>query len=252
MAERAVAIVTGADSGIGKATAVELARAGHDLGLTWHADEEGIEGTAEEARALGAKVELRPVDLSDLPAAGDVVDDLADALGRLDVLVNNAGTGVDSPFLEQGYDELRQVLAVDLEAPFVLGQRAARRMVDQGTGGAIVNVTSVHEHVPLPNASAYCAAKGGLGLLTKMMALELAEHRIRVNSLAPGEIATPMTGQHDVDPAEQDRPGIPWGRPGSAYEMAATVAFLVSEGASYITGASLVADGGLTLMAAVR
>ena len=84
------------------------------------------------------------------------------------------------------------------------------------------------------------------------MALELAEHRIRVNSLAPGEIATPMTGQHDVDPAEQDKPGIPWGRPGSAYEMAATVAFLVSESASYITGASLVADGGLTLMAAVR
>ncbi|HYF46589.1 MAG TPA: SDR family oxidoreductase [Acidimicrobiales bacterium] len=252
MAERRVAIVTGADSGIGKATAVELARAGHDLGLTWHADEEGIEGTAEECRALGAKVELRQVDLADVPAAGDVVDDLADALGRLDALVNNAGTGVDTPFLEQDFDDVRHVLAVDLEAPFVLGQRAARRMVEQGTGGVIVNVTSVHEHVPLPGATAYCMAKGGLGLLTKSMALELAEHGIRVVSLAPGEISTPMTGQHDVDPAEEDRPGIPWGRPGSAYEMAATVAFLVSEGATYITGASIVADGGLTLMAAVR
>src|SRR5215213_8310289 len=107
MAERAVAIVTGADSGIGKATAVELARAGHDLGLTWHEDEEGIEGAAEECRALGARVELRPVDLTDLPEGADVVDDLAEELGRLDVLVNNAGTGVDAPFLEQGFDDLR-------------------------------------------------------------------------------------------------------------------------------------------------
>ena len=251
MAERPVAIVTGADSGIGRATAVELAR-DHDLGLTWHTDEEGIEGAAEEARALGATVEVRQVDLADLPGAADVVDDLADALGRVDVLVNDAGTGVDAPFLEQGYDELRRVLAVDLEAPFELGRRAAHRMVQQGTGGAIVNVTSVHEHVPLPGAAAYCAAKVGLGLLTKVMALELAEHRIRVNAVAPGEIATPMTGQHDVDPADQDRPGIPWGRPGSAHEIAATIAFLASERASYLTGSSVVADGGLTLMAAVR
>src|SRR6059058_5856481 len=94
----------------------------------------------------------------------------------------------------------RHTLAVDLDGPFLCAQRAARRMVAQGSGGRIVNVTSVHEHVPLRGSAAYCAAKGGLGMLTKVMALELAEHRITVNSVAPGEIATPMTGNEDVDP----------------------------------------------------
>jgi NAD(P)-dependent dehydrogenase (short-subunit alcohol dehydrogenase family) len=249
--ERA-AIVTGADSGIGKATAVALAGAGYDVGITWHTDDTGIEQTAAEIRDRGRRAEVRRVELADLPAAADVVDDLAEALGGLHVLVNNAGTGASAPFLEHGFDELRHVLAVDLEAPFVLGQRAARRMVAAGEAGSIINVTSVHEHIPLPRSAAYCAAKGGLGLLTKVMALELAEHRIRVNAVAPGEIATPMTGQHDIDPRTVHRPGIPWNRPGDAREIAAVVAFLASDAASYITGASIVADGGLTLMAAVR
>jgi NAD(P)-dependent dehydrogenase (short-subunit alcohol dehydrogenase family) len=252
MDSQRIAIVTGADSGIGKATAVELARAGYDLGITWHSDHDGIEGTADEIHSAGRRVEVRQVDLTELPACASLVDDLADALGGLDVLVNNAGTGVSTGFLEQSFDDLRHVLAVDLEAPFVLGQRAAQRMVASGTAGSIVNVTSVHEHVPLPGSAAYCAAKGGLGLLTKVMALELAEHRIRVNAVAPGEISTPMTGQHDVDPADQDRPGIPWQRPGDAHEIARTVVFLAGDDASYVTGASLVADGGLVLMAAVR
>lgn len=247
-----IAIVTGSDSGIGKATAVALAGAGHDVGITWHTDREGAEGTAEEVRALGRRAEVRQVDLSDPEQAAKLVDELADALGGIHVLVNDAGTGASSPFLDQTVDDLRHVLAVDLEAPFLLAQAAARRMIADGVRGSIVNVTSVHEHVPLPGAAAYCAAKGGLGLLTKVMALELAEHDIRVNSVAPGEIATPMTGQHDVDPASQHRPRIPWGRPGDAHEIAATIAFLASDAASYVTGASLVADGGLTLMAAVR
>jgi NAD(P)-dependent dehydrogenase (short-subunit alcohol dehydrogenase family) len=246
------AIVTGADSGIGKATAVGLARAGHDVGITWQTDEAGIEDTAVEIRDLGRRAEIRRIDLAELPGAADVVDDLADTLGGLHVLVNNAGTGASSPFLDHGLGDFRHVLTVDLEAPFALGQRAARRMVADGVAGSIVNVTSVHEHIPLEGSAAYCAAKGGLGLLTKVMALELAEHRIRVNAVAPGEIATPMTGQHDVDPHTVERPGIPWKRPGDAHEIAAVVAFLASDAASYITGASIVADGGLTLMAAMR
>jgi len=108
----------------------------------------------------------------------------------------------------------------------------------------------VHEHVPLRGAAAYCAAKGGLGLLTKVMALELAEHGIAVNAVAPGEITTPMTGAADVDPSGEERPGIPLGRPGDAREIAAAIAFLASAEASYVTGASLVADGGMLLMAA--
>ena len=247
-----VAIVTGSDSGIGKATAVALARAGYDVGVTWHRDEPNAADTADQVRAAGRHAEMRELDLHRLPQAADVVDELMDALGGIDVFVNNAGTGENAPFLELTWEQWRHDLEVDLDGAFLCAQRAARRMVSQGRGGRIVNVTSVHEHVPLSGSSAYCAGKGGLGLLTKVMALELAEHGITVNSVAPGEISTPMTGQEDVDPRTQERPGIPAGRPGDANEVASLIAYLASEGAQYITGASLVIDGGLLLMAAER
>ncbi|MDQ3898567.1 MAG: SDR family oxidoreductase [Actinomycetota bacterium] len=247
-----VAIVTGSDSGIGKATAVALAEAGYDVGITWHSDDAGAKGTAEEVAALGRRAEVRRLDLTELPASAGVVDELGDVLGGLDVLVNNAGVGISEPFLEQRLDSWRQVLDVDLTGPMLLAQRAARRMVAAGRGGRIVNVTSVHEHVPLEGSSAYCAAKGGLGLLTKVMALELAEHGILVNAVAPGEVSTPMTGQHDVDPETEERPGIPLGRPGHTREIAAAIVHLASPEASYTTGASFVIDGGLLLMAAQR
>ena len=246
-----VAIVTGSDSGIGKATAVRLAADGFDVGITWHRDEAGATSTAEEVTAHDRRAELRQLDLEHLPAAADVVDELAQALGGLDVFVNNAGTGASAPFLDQGWDDWRRALGVDLDGPFLCAQRAARRMVEAGQGGRIVNVTSVHEHVPLEGSSAYCAAKGGLGLLTKVMALELATYGITVNAVAPGEISTPMTGQHDVDPAGQDRANIPLGRPGDAHEVAALIGWLASPEASYVTGSSYVIDGGLLLMAAV-
>jgi NAD(P)-dependent dehydrogenase (short-subunit alcohol dehydrogenase family) len=247
-----VAVVTGGDSGIGKATAVALAQHGHDLGITWHSDETGARGTAAEVADAGRRCELVQVDLAEREAPGRVVEELATRLGGLDVLVNNAGTGSSAACLDLELEEWEHVLAVDLTAPFLAAQRAAQLMVDGGAGGRIINVTSVHEHVPLPGSSAYCAAKGGLGLLTKVMALELAEHGITVNAVAPGEIATPMTGAHDEDPRSISRTGIPAGRPGHAREIAAAVAFLASPEASYLTGTSVVVDGGLLLMAAVR
>jgi NAD(P)-dependent dehydrogenase (short-subunit alcohol dehydrogenase family) len=245
------AIITGSDSGIGQATAVALARAGFDIGVTWHADEEGAGETARAVEAAGRRAEVGHLDLASLPEAADRVDELADALGGLDVLVNNAGTSRSDPFLDLSLDDWRHTLDVDLTGAFLCAQRAARRMVAAGRGGRIVNVTSVHEHIPLRGASAYCAAKGGLGLLTKVMALELAEHGITVNAVAPGEIATPMTGAEDVDPRTIERPAIPAGRPGDANEVAATIAYLASPEAAYVTGASVVVDGGLLLMAAI-
>lgn len=244
------AIITGAESGIGKATAVALAQAGYDVGITWHRDEAGARGAADEVRAAGRDAALEYHDLTELPAAADAIEVLADRLGGVDVLVNNAGAGGGTPFLELPLDEWRRVLDVDLTGAFLCAQRAARRMVQAGAGGRIINITSVHEHVPLPGEAAYCAAKGGLGLLTKSMALELADHGILVNAIAPGEISTPMTRQHDVDPHTQHRPGIPLGRPGAAREIAEAVVYLAS--ATYVTGASFVVDGGLLLMAAVR
>ena len=124
-------------------------------------------------------------------------------------------------------------------------------MVAQQRGGRIVNVTSVHEHVPLPESAAYVTAKHGLGGLTKQMAFELAEHGITVNSVAPGEIATPMTENEDVDPHGEGRPGVPLGRPGDAREVGELIAWLASAESSYVTGASYVIDGGMLLMSAM-
>jgi NAD(P)-dependent dehydrogenase (short-subunit alcohol dehydrogenase family) len=245
-----VAIVTGSDSGIGRASATLLARQGWDVGITWHEDEEGARETADEVRAQGRRAEVCQLDLTQLDQVQDVIGSLAEALGGVNALVNNAGTGASTPFLEMELDEWRRVVDTDLTGAYLAAQEAARRMVDAGEGGRIVNVTSVHEHVPKSGSSAYCAAKGGLGLLTKVMALELAEHGIMVNAVAPGEIATPMTRQEDEDVTTEDRPAIPLGRPGDAREIGAVVAFLCSAEASYATGSSFVIDGGMLLMAA--
>ncbi|WP_338784838.1 SDR family oxidoreductase [Streptomyces sp. DG1A-41] len=243
-----VAVITGSDSGIGRATAVRLARAGMDVGITWHSDHKGAEETAEEVRAHGQRAEVARMDLTRLPEAADAVDELCERLGRIDVLVNNAGTGTMTPFLDLELSDVREVLDVDLVGPFLCGQKAARHMIRQGDGGRIVNVTSVHEHQPRVGAAPYCAAKGGLGLLTQVMALELAEYRITVNAVAPGEISTPMTGQEDTDPHTESRPGVPLGRPGDAREVAAVIAFLAGPDASYVTGASWSVDGGMLRM----
>jgi NAD(P)-dependent dehydrogenase (short-subunit alcohol dehydrogenase family) len=248
-----VAIVTASDSGIGKASAVALAEAGFDVGITWNTDEAGAAETAREVESHERRAEVRHLDLSRLPEAAGIVDELAEALGGLDVLVNNAGRGSSTPVLEMDFDEWRDVLAVNLDGAFVCAQRAARRMVEAGSGGRIVNITSVHEHIPKPGAAPYCASKAGLGLLTKVMALELADQGILVNAIAPGEIATPMTGQHEVDPhAGDEKPYIPLQRAGAAREIASLVVWLASPEASYANGASLVVDGGLMLKAAAQ
>jgi NAD(P)-dependent dehydrogenase (short-subunit alcohol dehydrogenase family) len=243
-----VAIVTGSDSGIGKATAVRLARDGFDLGITWHRDEDGANATAEEVREHGRRAEVRQLDLADLPGAAGVVDLLAEALGGVDVLVNNSGTSRHGGALDLSYDDWRHTLSVDLDGAFLCAQRAARRMVRQGRGGRIVNVTSVHEFVPISGGVAYTTAKHGLGGLTKQLAFELAKHGINVNAVAPGEVATPMTGQEDEDPQSSERPQYPLGRPGDAREIAACIAWLCSEDAGWTTGASFAIDGGFLLV----
>lgn len=243
------AIVTGADSGIGQATAKLLASEGFDIGMTLHEDSDRAADTAAEIERRGQRCFVERYDASS-PDAGDTIDRLADQLGSLGVLVNVAGTGHSSRVLELTYDKWRSVIATDLDGPFLAAQHAARRMVAGEQGGRIVNVTSVHEHLPRLGAAAYCAAKAGLGMFTKVLALELAEHGITVNAVAPGEIATEMTGMDEEQAWGESRPGNPVGRPGHVNEVASVIGFLCSPRAAYVTGSSYTVDGGLSLMAA--
>ena len=242
-----VAIVTGGNSGIGRATAIALAEAGFDLGITWYRDEERVAGAAQEIERAGRRCEASHLDLHALHDAARAIDELADRLGGIDLLVNNAGYGASKPFLELELSDWQGILDVNLTGAFVAAQAAARRMVEQGHGGSIVNVTSVHEHIPLSYSVPYTASKHGLGGLTKVMALDLAEHGIRVNAVAPGRITTRMPGAEDQPPRPAN---VPLRRAGDAREVAALIAWLASDQATYVTGASYVVDGGLMLIAA--
>jgi NAD(P)-dependent dehydrogenase (short-subunit alcohol dehydrogenase family) len=242
------AIVTGSDSGIGRYTAVALAEAGMDVGVTWHSDEEGAQETARLVREHGRRAIVAQLDTSDLEGCGDVIDAIADDLSGLDVFVNNAGMGQSEKFLELSLDDWRTIIATNLDGAFVCIQRAAKRMVATGSGGRLIAVTSVHEHQPRVGSSAYVASKHGLGGFMKTIALELGEHGITANSVAPGEINTPINNAEADDAYDTDRPGIPLARPGHPREVADVIAFLASAKSSYITGSSYVVDGGMLQM----
>ena len=245
--EGKTAFVTGADSGIGRSTAITFAREGADVAIHVFGDKRGAEQTAEAIRHHGRRVEVFEADFRDPAAAEGMIDQVVARLGKLDILVNNAGMGEGAETsLDIGTDAFQRVMNVDLVVPFILARDAGKHMVEAGSG-SIVNITSVHEEIPSVGGAPYCAAKGGLRMITRCLALELGPKGVRINNIGPGMIATPMTTSALLDPEESEdaMAKIPMGRPGEQQEIANVALFLASDEASYVSGSTFFADGGL-------
>jgi NAD(P)-dependent dehydrogenase (short-subunit alcohol dehydrogenase family) len=242
--EGKVALVTGAGRGIGRAIAERLAGEGAHVALA-ELRPEG-EAAAEALRAAGYDAVCVPVDVADADDVERLVDQVLARFGRVDVLVNNAGVSLGESFLETSFATWQRTLAVNLTGVFLCGQRVARAMVDRGEGGRIVNIASVNAIAAEKGAASYVASKGGIAMLTRAMAVDLAPHRILVNAIAPGPIRTEASApifdeesyRHGIER------GIPLGRAGTPAEVASVVAFLASDDASFVNGTTVVVDGG--------
>jgi glucose 1-dehydrogenase len=248
------ALVTGANSGIGLAIAQRLATEGASVVINYVAHPEAADELVKQIQAAGSRAIAVPADIADEAQVDEMFAQAKSAFGGLDILVNNAGMETYHEFLEMPLDAWRKVLNVDLTGAFLCAQRAARMMIESGTNGSIVNITSVHQKIPWGGYAHYCAAKAALDMLTKTIALELATNKVRINSVAPGAIATPINKNVWGNPEglRDLLTKIPSERMGKPEEIAAAVAFLCSDEASYITGATLFVDGGMTLYPAFR
>jgi len=238
-----VAIVTGAGSGIGHAIAERFAEAGAAVCVNYL-------GYEDEARALAARLPRALAVRADVSSAAEVaamVECVRRELGSPNVLVNNAGIEKEVAFLDLDERTWDTILGVNLKGAFLCAQACARAMRDAGNGGAIVNISSIHEDFPFPGFSPYCASKGGVRMLMRNLAVELAPYRIRVNNVAPGAIATPINRATLADEAKMRTLGriVPLVRIGQPEEVAQVAAFLASDAASYVTGSTYYVDGGM-------
>ena len=241
------ALVTGGDQGIGQGIALRFAEEGADVVINYRKNREGAEDTCRQIQKMGRRTVAIQADVAVVTDAQRVVTEAIAALGSLDILVNNAGIEKNAAFTDVTEQDYRSVIDVNMTGPFFSTQAFARHRSGGGSGGRVINISSVHEELPFPNFTAYCMSKGGLKMMMRNLAIELAPLGITVNNIAPGAIETPINSKLLSDPKLLNPllENIPLHRIGKPADVAGVAAFLASADADYITGATLVVDGGL-------
>jgi len=245
--EDKIAIVTGSSLGIGRAIAVAFAREGASLTINYRSHPEQGKEAVEEIEKSGGKAISVQADVSEPEGVKDLIQQTVQEFGRIDVMVNNAGIEQKVPFLETPLEVWEKVISVNLTGVWIGCQEAARQMASQGNGGRIINVSSVHEDLPMPTNSPYCAAKGGVRMMMRTIAVELAPHGITVNNIAPGAVETPINKNLDDHPEQRQEliSEIPLGRIGRPEDVASVAIYLASDASSYSTGSTFFVDGGM-------
>lgn len=245
------ALVTGGSEGIGAAIVRRLASEGASVTLDYHTHSQAADAIAQEMQAKGCKVQVVQADVSNVASVQNLVQQTVAAFGQIDILVNNAGIEMPTPFTQVTEQQWDAQLGVDLKGAYFATQEAVRQMVARGIAGVIINVSSVHEELPMVGSSVYSTAKGGLRMMTRTLAPELAKQRIRIVNVGPGAIATPINAATLASPTLKAEllKEIPLGRIGTPDDVAEAVCWLASDQASYITGTTLYVDGGLMVNA---
>lgn len=243
-----VAIVTGGDTGIGKAICIAMAREGAKITIDYHGDEKPAAALVRDIQGFGGTACRIGADVSEPAQVQQLIEAAVSRYGKLDIIVNNAGIEEQHPFMEMPLEAYEKTIAVNLTGTWLGCQIAARQMVKQGGGGRIINISSVHEEISMPTNAAYCASKGAIRMLTRTIAVELAKYGITVNDVCPGAIDTPIDTSVKRDPEKMNAllAEIPMRRMGRPEEIAQLCVYLASEDAAYVTGASFFIDGGMS------
>ncbi len=247
--DQKVAIVTGADSGIGHAIALQFAGEGATVVVNYAHARDKAEEVQQHVEQNHGKAIIIQADVSQYQQALGLIAQTVQHFHRLDILVNNAGMEIHSPFLDVTEEQFDCVVGVDLKGAFFCAQAAARAMVKRKIAGRIINISSVHEAIPMPQNVPYCCAKGGMRMLTRTICLELAPHNITVNNIAPGAVHTPIDANVEADPEKMAAllKEIPLHRMAQPEEIARLALYLASDAAAYITGSTYIIDGGLSV-----
>ena len=242
-----VAIVTGGNSGIGKAIVLELAKEGANIAIDYVSHPDATDELEKQVAALGDRAIGVDADVSKVADLEKLIAATVKAFGRLDIMVNNAGIESRTSILDTTEQQYERVLQVNLKSAFFGTQLAAKQMIKQGSGGRIINITSVHEDWPMPGNIPYCLSKGGMRMLTRTAGVELAHHNILVVGVGPGAVATPINLVEMNDPAAMTKldSAIPLGRMAQPQEIGSVVAMLACGSCSYVTATTVFADGGL-------